>query len=451
MARFKKWCAGLIVAAVIGATAVGLFYAEELHRGKRAWENCRRELAANGVKLNWGDYLPGPVADDENVFGVPEMQQWFDGYDYGVMARLAPSKLPKAETLTPESATSFLQSNAKFDHDFELVRQALQRPYSRIRGKYNRMDHPPAVSLGTMFALVRTLVMRAKCHILLNQSEAASGDIMLIDDMSRGLLERQKPVEMLTVWVDSLGERICTGLVRQGIRSNCWNQAQLGVLEDRLQTDNVLKVMSEACALERAVVCCQNEPPTLARLAARNYYIDKDHIREGDWNAFMARILPGGWAYLGGAERIETDNTILASIHAGDKTIDLKALKAAIEKFQGLSPHWAPKAYVGWSGLGIDMVGQRAAYVQTQINQATLACALERCRLAQGGYPATLDALAPRYIEKIPRDVIDGLPLHYQRSATNTFSLYSIGWNGHDDGGTRGSEEYPYTNGDWVW
>lgn len=451
MARFKKWCAGLAVALAFGATAVGLFYAEEMHRGKRAWENCRRELAARGVKLNWEDYLPAPVADDENVFGVPEMQQWFGGDDYSVMARLAPAKLPKVEGLTPESAANFLRSNAKFDRDFELTRQALQRPYARIRGNYNRMDHLPGISYGTMFAMLRTLRVRAVCHMLLRESEAAAGDITLMDDMCRGLVERQKPVGLLKTWVDCLGERMCTGLVTQGIRSNCWNQAQLGALADRLGTANVLKVMSEACALERAAVCCQKEPATLARLAARNYYIDKDHIREGDWNAFAARILPGGWAYLGAARRIETDNTILDSIHAGEKTVDLKSLKDAIERYHSLSPHWAPTAHLGWAGLDVDKVGQTAAYVQTQINETALACALERCRLAQGSYPETLDALAPRFIDKIPRDVIDGAPLHYHRPASNTFSLYSIGWNGQDDGGTRGRDDYPYTNGDWVW
>jgi len=76
---------------------------------------------------------------------------------------------------------------------------------------------------------------------------------------------------------------------------------------------------------------------------------------------------------------------------------------------------------------------------------------LERYRLAQGEYPGTLDALAPRFIDTIPHDIIGGGALHYHRADGNTFSLYSMGWNGHDDGGARGSETYPFTNGDWVW
>ncbi len=63
------FCAGLI----------GLLYAEENWRGRRAWENCKRRLASQGVKQNWAETIPEPVPADENFFGVPEMQKWFVG------------------------------------------------------------------------------------------------------------------------------------------------------------------------------------------------------------------------------------------------------------------------------------------------------------------------------------------------------------------------------------
>ena len=56
---------------------------------------------------------------------------------------------------------------------------------------------------------------------------------------------------------------------------------------------------------------------------------------------------------------------------------------------------------------------QRTAYNQTLVNEALIACALERYRLAQGRYPETLDALIPQFAEKIPNDVIGGAPLKY--------------------------------------
>ena len=72
---------------------------------------------------------------------------------------------------------------------------------------------------------------------------------------------------------------------------------------------------------------------------------------------------------------------------------------------------------------------------QTRVNQAFIACGLERYRGAHGDYPETLDTLVPQFIEKLPRDLLGGQPLHYQRTADGKFMLYSIGWNDTDDGG----------------
>ncbi len=60
-------------------TLAAFYYTEELWRGKRAWDNCKRTMEGQGVDLNWADYVPAPVPADENFFAVPEMQQWFVG------------------------------------------------------------------------------------------------------------------------------------------------------------------------------------------------------------------------------------------------------------------------------------------------------------------------------------------------------------------------------------
>jgi len=57
----------LVVLAVL-ATLVAAFYLEENWRGKRAWENCKRELEAKGAVLDWDKYIPPPVPDDQNFF-----------------------------------------------------------------------------------------------------------------------------------------------------------------------------------------------------------------------------------------------------------------------------------------------------------------------------------------------------------------------------------------------
>ena len=62
----------------------------------------------------------------------------------------------------------------------------------------------------------------------------------------------------------------------------------------------------------------------------------------------------------------------------------------------------------------------------------------------------------PRFIEKLPHDIIGGKPLKYRRTDDGHFVLYSIGWNETDDGGvvTLTDAKPPRVNldqRDWVW
>jgi hypothetical protein len=93
----------------------------------------------------------------------------------------------------------------------------------------------------------------------------------------------------------------------------------------------------------------------------------------------------------------------------------------------------------------------KATGTQTAANQAALACALERYRLANGAFPETLDALAPKFISQVPNDVINGKPMNYRRASDGQFILYSVGWNEKDDGGIPGKTLFDEKQGDWVW
>jgi hypothetical protein len=97
---------------------------------------------------------------------------------------------------------------------------------------------------------------------------------------------------------------------------------------------------------------------------------------------------------------------------------------------------------------------QKVAMINNTIDLANVACALERYHLAHEEYPETLAALSPQFMETIPPDVVDGQPLHYHRTSNGRFILYSVGWNGQDDGGVVGLNAYgrlDFNTGDWVW
>ena len=61
--------------------------------------------------------------------------------------------------------------------------------------------------------------------------------------------------------------------------------------------------------------------------------------------------------------------------------------------------------------------------------------ALERYRLGQGNYPADLKSLVPDFLTIVPRDLMSTAPLNYRLNTNGTFTLYSVGEDGRDDGG----------------
>jgi len=63
------------------------------------------------------------------------------------------------------------------------------------------------------------------------------------------------------------------------------------------------------------------------------------------------------------------------------------------------------------------------------------AIALKRYRIRHGVYPSELAELAPDFLRQPSLDSMDGQPLRYRLKPDGTFLLYSVGEDGHDDGG----------------
>jgi hypothetical protein len=80
---------------------------------------------------------------------------------------------------------------------------------------------------------------------------------------------------------------------------------------------------------------------------------------------------------------------------------------------------------------------------------------LKRYRLRHSRWPDSLDALVPAFLSEVPRDWMNGQPLRYRRNPDDTFTLYSVGLDGNDDGGDptpqRGTGRTVFHGRDMVW
>jgi hypothetical protein len=225
--------------------------------------------------------------------------------------------------------------------------------------------------------------------------------------------------------------------------SHAWREPQWAALEEQLQQINLLSPVKQAVETERVSMChvLESIPPsrvmklTFSSLGKLNSWEELEIL-------FLAELTPRGWMCQDLVRHANFYPDVLASLDPARQIIFPEKLHA-VPFHPSLDTSLAIMLLPNFS-----KAIQTTARNQTMVNQALIACALERYRLAHGEYPESLGALAPQFITAIPHDFIGGQPPHYRRASGGTFTLYSIGWNGRDNGGARGQSN---TDGDWIW
>ncbi len=89
----------------------------------------------------------------------------------------------------------------------------------------------------------------------------------------------------------------------------------------------------------------------------------------------------------------------------------------------------------------------RSLQSEENLRLVTVACALERYRIANHAYPETLDPLVPQYLGELPTGVLAGQPLKYRGARTDFFCGPRVGtaWTR-----TASPREASPEIGDWV-
>lgn len=98
-----------------------------------------------------------------------------------------------------------------------------------------------------------------------------------------------------------------------------------------------------------------------------------------------------------------------------------------------------PITKMGARNLALHSHLQKAFLTETVRGMAVIAIALERYRIRHGGYPPKIEMLIPDFLTEVPPDFMDGKPLRYRLRPNTlfpgTFTLYSVGLDGRDNGG----------------
>lgn len=74
----------------------------------------------------------------------------------------------------------------------------------------------------------------------------------------------------------------------------------------------------------------------------------------------------------------------------------------------------------------------------------TTAIALKRYQLRNGKPAPSLESLVPEFLPQLPVDWMDGKALRYRLNPAGSWTLYSVGTDGKDDGGDPGFPQSPH-------
>jgi hypothetical protein len=358
------------------------------------------------------------------------------------------------------SAVDYLAWSDQFEPDFDLIREALKRPYAVIPGNYSKPYEQPIPNFVTMRTIAQTLAQRAQCFLLLDRPEEALHELTLMHDVCR-ILEKP-PTGQPETLVEAMIHVAITGLyvatVREGFRLHAWQASQLSALQAQLAGINLPSWIAAAFQAEQAGTCHAAELVQPSQISKISIVSEKSSIwrKIRDLPHHAIDLAPRGWVYQNMAVcarmiQIQKENVLDTNQNVIPRHIELAAKEIAKTLDNNHSPFYL-LARIAIPNFAKAM--EVCTFNQTQANEAQIACALERYHLVHGEYPETFDALMPQFIEKIPHDIIGGEPLHYRREADGSFVLYSVGWNETDDGGQVVLAEggsVDREKGDWVW
>ena len=495
--NFRRFLFG--VACIL--TLIALFYAEEDWRGKRAWDKHCQEWEVKGEKFSIAELAPPPVPDEKNFALAPLLKPaleftrttngvvWRDTNAYnhlqGIRAdnvsagqrnqRLPLGSLEKGTLADLEACQEFYHGNTnypqpattgtaaadilialgKFDADIAGLREAsAKRPEARFPIAY---DHEPAFEillphLTQMKGLCQLLQVRATAELAAGQSGEAFSELKLGFRLSDAIRDEPILIDHL-VRIATLGINLQT--VREGLARHAWSDVQLAELEKYLASVNLLAEYQHAMRGERAF-----------GTSALNY-IRRQGLRFNAHEWFTDSLsgegfvswMPSGWFY--------QNMLTMSQMH------QVFTLPAVDEKAHRVLPEYVERLAAATEALGgesyrpykffaamffpaLSKAIMKSARMQTYVDAAQVACALERYRLANDKYPDTLAALEPTFLEKVPNDVMDGKPVRYRITTEDGYLLYSVGWNQTDDGGelawkTDKERSVDAAKGDWVW
>jgi hypothetical protein len=488
------------------ATLIALFYAVENWRGRRAWINFQSEWAAKGEYFDLASVIPPTVPDDENFFMTKPWEQlrlastnrttqWNDApavldsspkgrapslgdinrttrtdlgvwqeYYRGTNNQVAAGDgaftnyFPVAAN--PQSpAQDVLLALTRYADTLHQLHEAAKRPRARVWVNYEDGFAVNLSHLAKIKGCAQYLSIHAIASLANGDTDTALADVLLSYRLNEAL--KSEPL-LITHLVRAAVGHIQIIAIWEGLADQRWSDAQLARLDAALAKENYLENYQQAMRGERA--CFIYTLDQIRQTRDWNFIGDPEAFAQTEGSLLeqtlgnsLFRLVPGGWFDQNKVSISKINSEVLLTAVDVERGIAAPAaVRRADDESRKRSRAVTP--YNLFSHMlvpALSRTAEKCGRIQALVDLARVAIALERHRLTTGQFPEALTALEPKFIAKLPHDVINGQPLKYRRTDNDSFLVYSVGWNEKDDGGTvafsKDGKNVNWKEGDWVW
>jgi hypothetical protein len=413
---------------------------------------------------NWAWHLPEPP-DTLGNWAVARMSDLKPLQNFYRTLEQTNSSADIAISPKPQTpAQDVLLALSKYDPLIERLRQDSQLPYSRFPIEYNIDQFPGTILLPHLSVIkecAHVLELRAIAELQNGQSDKALADV----DLMFRLADADHVEPFLICHLVRLAIlQLSLQPIYEGLANHEWSDSQLADLDSKLANFDFLndykfsKRGEMICLQDGSMDYVRRYPGQIFNLANETTSTPPLMAR------VIGHLIPDGWYYQNELRANRAmEEYYLPIADTNQEILSPKSVRDADAAVAAETRHWNLYDPLEMSLRALLGPSVTVAYGQNGANLAQVAIGLERYRLAHAQYPDSLDGLTPQFIVRLPHDIINGQPLHYQQTANGQFILYSVGWNEKDDGGAvvlKGAANHvedeltasiDRKQGDWVW
>ena len=331
----------------------------------------------------------------------------------------------------------------------DQVTEAARRPHAHYDIRY--ADGPNAIlpHLALHKSMAVQLRTRAAARVAAGDTAGAAEDI---DTMFRLAELTGEDPTLIGYLVRVAIQNIASGAFWDGTSQHAWSEAQLVAFQQRFAALKQRDALVQAFRGERLFGKTTFELMRQGRLDPEMLGA-MDSGRDG----FIGAVMPKAWLLQNQAYHSRVMDQVVDALQRSDpeRGIGAKGSAWETERIDGWLVDTTRQRYHPYrifTHMLLPALAQVHAKADRSLTTARLAmavAALERHRLANGGYPKALADLVPRFLPTVPLDPMDGQPLRYRLNADGSFTLYGVGTNHADDNGVFESKQGEDL--DWVW